>query len=94
MSYKLTTEAEADLIRIHQYGIREFGVERADSYAYRLFDKFEQIARHPELYPRVEDIREGYRRCPCGSESIYYRIYDGDVEIMAIIGQQDTADWL
>lgn len=30
----------------------------------------------------------------CGSESVYYRIYEGGVEIMAIIGRQDAEQWL
>lgn len=93
-SYKLSIEAEADLVRIHQYGIRQFGVERADSYVYQLFDAFEQIAQQPELYPRVDNIRQGYRRCPFRSDSIYYRLFDARVEIMAIIGKQDTSGWL
>ncbi len=34
-------------------------------------------------------IRKGYRRCVCGSDSIFYRINNDVVEIMAIIGKQD-----
>jgi toxin ParE1/3/4 len=37
----------------------------------------------------VDYIKEGYRRCPCGSDTIYYRIIDNMVEIMAIVGMQD-----
>jgi len=33
--------------------------------------------------------KKGYRRCVCGVDSIYYRIENGTVEIMAIIGRQD-----
>jgi toxin ParE1/3/4 len=45
------------------------------------------------LYPAT-DIREGYRRSVCGSESVYYRIVGETVEIMAIIGRQEVDDWL
>jgi toxin ParE1/3/4 len=38
---------------------------------------------------QADFIRTGYRRCVCGSDSIYYRINDGRVEIMAIISRQD-----
>jgi len=42
------------------------------------------------LYQAVDDIRAGYRRSVCGIDSIYYRV-DGDtVEIMNILGRQDT----
>jgi len=46
------------------------------------------------LYPTVDDIREGYRRSVCGTDSIYYRIEVQTIEIMAVIGQQDVDEWL
>ncbi len=39
-------------------------------------------------------IRENYRRSVCGVDSIYYRIDESEVEIMAIIGRQETEEWL
>jgi toxin ParE1/3/4 len=56
--------------------------------------RFEKIADQPYLYSAVNHVREGYRRRVCGADSIYYRIADDDVEIMAIIGQQDADQWL
>lgn len=92
-SYKLTDEAEADLIRIHQWGVRHHGEEQADRYFAAFFEHFEELAEQPLLYS-VTDIREGYRRSVCGSDSVYYRINDGRVEVMAIIGRQDAEQWL
>jgi toxin ParE1/3/4 len=31
-NYKLSNEAKADLIRIHQFGVRTFGTKQADKY--------------------------------------------------------------
>jgi toxin ParE1/3/4 len=42
----------------------------------------------------VDYIKAGYRRCPCGSDTIYYRINDNIVEIMAIVGMQDLKNIL
>jgi len=92
-TYKLTEEAEVDLIRIHQWGVRNHGEEQADRYFAAFFDHFEQLAEQPLLYSAT-DIRQGYRRSVCGSDSVYYCIKDGAVEIMAIIGQQDAEEWL
>ena len=78
-------------MRIYMRGLREFGEAKADEYFHSLFDKFDEIANHPLMYPAVDDRRTGYRRAVSGSESIYYRIGDEAVEIMAIIGRQDTA---
>ena len=46
------------------------------------------------LYQAVDDIREGYRRSVCGTDSIYYRIEENTVEIMCILGQQDIDEWI
>lgn len=93
-SYKLTENAELDLIRIHQRGVLVFGERRADKYYWTFFDRFEQIAKQPMAYLAVADIRPGYRRSVCGVDSIYYRIDGDQVVIAAIIGQQDIDSWL
>jgi toxin ParE1/3/4 len=93
-TYRLTENAKEDLRRIYRRGLREYGEAQADQYYNALFDRFEQIAEQPFLYPAVDDIREGYRRSVCGVDSIYYRIEGETVEIMAIIGRQDLEEWL
>lgn len=87
--YKLSNAAREDLIRIHQYGIEKFGITQADKYFDSLFEYFNIIAQSPFAFESVDYIKKGYRRCVCGSDSIYYRINNNIVEIMAIIGRQD-----
>jgi toxin ParE1/3/4 len=84
--YKLSANAKEDLRRIYIFGFKSFGEQQADLYYNAFFDAFERITNNPHAYPSVDNIRAGYRRCPCGSDSIYYRINNGSVEIMAIIG--------
>lgn len=91
--YKLSEAAEADLIRIYHWGFQRYGQAQADQYFAAFFDHFEQLASQPLSYP-VTEIREGYRRSVCGSDSVYYRIRNGTVEILAIIGAQDVDQWL
>lgn len=93
-NYRLSEDAKADLKRIYWRGLREHGEAQADKYYNAFFDRFEQLAEQPLLYPAVDDIRAGYRRSVCGVDSIYYRIDGQTVEIMAIIGEQDTGEWL
>ena len=50
---------------------------------------FDRIANQPYSFESVNYIKEGYRRCVSGSDSIYYRIENEVVEIMTIIGRQD-----
>ncbi len=91
-SYKLSNQAKEDLIRIHHYGVRQFGETQADKYFNSLFACFELIAERPLSFPAVDFIKLGYRRCVCGVDSIYYKINKDIVEIMTIIGRQDTSN--
>ncbi|MBW3469060.1 type II toxin-antitoxin system RelE/ParE family toxin [Arthrospiribacter ruber] len=92
--YKLSNAAKEDLIRIHHYGIKNFGAAQADKYFDSFFKCFEIIAERPFAFESVDYIKTGYRRCPCGSDSIFYRINENMVEIMAIVGMQDLNNTL
>jgi toxin ParE1/3/4 len=92
--YRLSNAAREDLIRIHHYGVENFGIIQADKYFDSFFDCFEIIAQRPFSFESVDYIKEGYRRCPIGSDTIYYRINENIVEIMAIVGMQDLKNLL
>jgi len=87
--YRLSNEAGEDLIRIHQYGVEKFGMAQADKYYNTFFEYFDIIAQQPFSFESIDYIRNGYRLCVCGSDSIYYRINNDIAEIMAIAGRQD-----
>jgi len=88
-SYKLSNAAKEDLIPIHHWGTKKFGPTQADKYFDNFFSHFEIIGRRPYSFEAVDYLKTGYRRCPYGSDSIYYRIENGFVEIMTVIGKQD-----
>ncbi len=87
--YKLTNEAKNDLIRIHHYGVEKFGMTQADKYFESFFEYFDIIAERPYSFESVHYIKEDYRRCVCGVDSIFFKVNEDIVEIMAIVGRQD-----
>ncbi len=87
--YRLSSSAKEDLIRIHHYGVEKSGMAQADKYFNSFFHSFEIIAQRPFSFESVDYLKKGYRRCVCGSDSIFYRINNDIVEITAIIGSQD-----
>ncbi|MBZ9626873.1 type II toxin-antitoxin system RelE/ParE family toxin [Psychroflexus sp. CAK57W] len=93
-NYKLSQVAKDDLIRIHQFSVRKFGLTQADKYFNSFFEYFDIISNQPFSFESVDFIKKGYRRCTCGSDSIYYRINNDTVEIMTIIGKQDLSNIL
>ncbi len=92
--YKLSNTAKEDLIRIHHYGIKKFGMIHADKYFDSLFEYFDDIAQRPFSFESVDYIKTEYRRYVCGSDSIYFKINNDFIEIMAIIGRQDLKNIL
>jgi toxin ParE1/3/4 len=88
-NYKLSNVAKEDLIRIHHYGVKIFGIKQADKYFETFFFHFELIAKKPQSFESVDFIKPGYRRCVCGVDSIFYKVNEDIVEIMTIIGKQD-----
>lgn len=93
-NYKLSNIAREDLIRIHHYGVKKFGITQADKYFDSFFKYFDSIAERPFSFESVDFIKSGYRRCVCGTDSIYYKVNNGIVEIMTIIGRQDLKNIL
>jgi toxin ParE1/3/4 len=89
IKYRLSNEAKEDLIRIHGYGVKRFGVQQADKYFKNFFEYFEIIANRPFAFESVDHIKKAYRRCDCCSESIYFKLDGNIMEIMAIVGKQD-----
>lgn len=90
--YKLSYEAKNDLIRIHHYGVKRFGMSQADRYFQSFFKCFETIAQRPFSFESVDHIKKDYRRCVCGVDSIYFKVNINVVEIMTIIGRQDLTE--
>ena len=70
--YKLSNDAKEDLIRIHHYGVRKFGLNQADKYFDSFFSQFDIITQRPFSFESVDYIKTRYRRSVCGSDSIYF----------------------
>ncbi|MBV7267699.1 type II toxin-antitoxin system RelE/ParE family toxin [Winogradskyella luteola] len=87
--YRLSNVAKEDLIRTHHYGFKTFGMTQADEYFNSFFKHFDTIAQRPFSFEAVDFIKSGYRRCVCGSDTIYFKLSNDAVDIMAIAGKQD-----
>ncbi len=88
--YRLSVQAANDLEQIFIYGVLNFGLSQAESYAEGLQQHIVELAAHPRRYPAVDEIREGYRRSVYGSHSIYYRVEGNFSLIVRILRNQDT----
>ncbi len=88
--YLFSNKAKSDLFRIFSYGVEHFGEQAATNYYDTLFECFDRISANPEQFQLVNEIRVGYRRAVCGKESIYFRQFGDQVEVMRILKWQDV----
>jgi len=88
-SYRLSDRALADLDRLYEHGIRNFGLRQADEYYDGLIARFQAMVDSPLQWRRVNEVSEGLRRSVFGSYSIYYLIDADDIAIVRILGYQD-----
>lgn len=56
MIYRLSLEAEEDLVRIFNYGLKKFGIGQATKYYFGLIENFERIAENPYQFASAEHI--------------------------------------
>jgi toxin ParE1/3/4 len=64
-------------------------MDQADKYFDTFFEYFDIISQRPFSFESIDFIKKGYGRCVCGSDSIYFKINEDIVEIIAIVGRQD-----
>ncbi len=81
----ISAEADHDLGSLYEEGYRKWGEEQADEYYDALLTHFDVLCDNPYLFRAVEEIRKGYRRSVCGKHSIFYRIVNDTIEIMALV---------
>ena len=93
MAYRLSVEAEEDVIGIYISGTEQFGPVQAE----RFHDNLEKIFNFLSEYPQVARVREeltpSVRVHPFGSHIIMYNVDEaGDVFVIRI--RHAHEDWL
>ena len=88
---RITKLADKDIDDLYCEGFESWGERQADSYYDGLLDRFARICENPKMYPKVDDIRSGYRRSVYKKHSIYYVIDDDSIEIRAVVKRQNLS---
>ncbi len=84
-AYRLTRQADRNLIDIYLYSAERFGIRQADSYANSLQKTFDLLADNPLMGRTADEIRPGLRRHEHASHVIFYRQTNQGLLIVGVI---------
>jgi toxin ParE1/3/4 len=89
--YRLTSRAEADLEKIANYTIEQFGIEQARRYRDGLENCFQSLAENPKLGRSAEQLAPNLRRFEHRSHIIFYVPQDNGVLIIRVLHESMDA---
>ncbi|AVH41602.1 type II toxin-antitoxin system RelE/ParE family toxin [Agrobacterium tumefaciens] len=84
-SYRLTKQAESEILDIFIYGVEQFGLRQAHFYKNELEGCFQLLGDNPRMGRLAPAIGEGVRRHEHGSHVIFYEIDGSGVLILTVV---------
>lgn len=90
-NYRLTPAAQNDLEDIWRYTARQWSPQQADRYTDILEDTFDRLLFMPEMARERVEFDPPVRIHPSAEHLIVYRIEDGYLAILRILGA--SQDW-
>jgi toxin ParE1/3/4 len=81
---RVSRQAEADLQEIWLY-LAQRNEQAADRLIASVSQQFETLAAFPGLGQRSEDLAQGLRGSPVGRYVIFYRPFEGGIEVFRVV---------
>jgi len=72
-TFRLTQQAQADLILIARYTQKEWGSSQRNLYLKYMDKCFHELSVNPSMGKACSEIREGYSKFPQGKHVIFYQ---------------------
>src|SRR5699024_8481187 len=86
--FRLTRDAQQDLIEIRRYTTQVWGQAQSRKYLQDLRSTLELLAEFPGQGILREDVGEGVRSFPYSSHMLYYRMESEVVVVFAVLHQR------
>ena len=83
--YRLSKEAQDDLINIKNYSRMNWGDQQTQEYLSEIKDSLEKLFISPELGKMRDEIIEGLRSLGVGRHIIFYRLCKTEIEVARIL---------
>ncbi len=86
--YRLTRDADADLVQMFLYGFESFGVRKAEEYRDGMVRCLALLAENPRLGRPAEEVGPGTRRHEHAQHVIFYNELPDGLLITAIVHER------
>jgi toxin ParE1/3/4 len=90
--YRLRERAKTDLGAIWHHTDKHWGAKQADRYYRDLLELFQELAIHPQLGRKRDEVMPGSRSFPQGRHVVFYLSIDSGVEIIGIPHQSEDVE--
>lgn len=87
-AYRFTPATARDLSSIWDVTEERWDAVQAEKYLNEIRAAIERVADDPDLAPRCDEVREGYRRYGIGSHLLFNVERDGGVDVIRILHQR------
>lgn len=84
-NYRLTKEADKDLVDIYEYGIFNFGLKKAQTYLLGLHQCFQSLADVPSVGRSADELASKLRRFEYQSHVVFYQVECDGVLIVRVL---------
>lgn len=84
-AYRLTPDAQSDLISIRQYTVQQWGEAQSQAYISELRQTIRLIAATPSLGKGRPDVGKGVLSFPYSSHVIYYLVHDKQLVVCGVL---------
>jgi len=92
VTFRLTRQAERDVIDIYLYTAEAFGITQADAYHDKLATTFHLLGEQPYMARERKEIDPPVRVHPCGAHIIIY-IVSADENVLIVRVRHGSEDW-
>lgn len=83
--YRLTPDAQSDLIEIHRYTLKQWGSSQSQKYVSELRQTIRLLAETPTLGKQRPDVASGVFSFPYVSHIIYYVIHAHQLIVFGVL---------
>jgi toxin ParE1/3/4 len=87
MLYKITSEADSDIIGVYMYGFQNFGETQAEKYFSELKDCFQFLSENPLVCRERTEFNPSVRIHHHGRHLVVYLIQDDRILIVRVLHQ-------